>query len=90
MKKLIFALIVLISFTLSTAAQQTPKKPAAPKKEVKAPKKEVKAPIVKNEAPKPPFKKDGTPDKRFKVNKAPKAPLKKDGTPDKRFKKNKN
>lgn len=40
-----------------------------------------------------PLKKDGTPDKRFKVNKAgaaaPVKPLKKDGTPDKRFKANK-
>lgn len=34
---------------------------------------------------KPPLKKDGTPDKRYKENQK----LKKDGTPDKRFKENK-
>ena len=41
-----------------------------------------------------PFKKDGTPDKRFKDNQEnkdgkPQGPVKKDGTPDKRFKENK-
>ncbi|MGI4749907.1 MAG: hypothetical protein ACRYFB_04675 [Janthinobacterium lividum] len=39
------------------------------------------------------MKKDGTPDKRYKMNKAQKAasagPMKKDGTPDKRYKANK-
>ncbi len=89
MRKLILAVIALVSLTLSMSAQQAPKKPDTPKKEVKAPKKEVKAPVLKNGAPTPPIKKDGTPDKRFKANKAPKAPLKKDGTPDKRFKENK-
>ncbi|RYE32789.1 MAG: hypothetical protein EOP42_08995 [Sphingobacteriaceae bacterium] len=38
-------------------------------------------------------KKDGTPDKRYKMNKAEKpaqtGPMKKDGTPDKRYKANK-
>ncbi len=39
------------------------------------------------------MKKDGTPDKRYKMNKAEKpaqaGPMKKDGTPDKRYKANK-
>lgn len=39
------------------------------------------------------MKKDGTPDKRYKMNKAEKTatagPMKKDGTPDKRYKANK-
>lgn len=37
-----------------------------------------------------PLKKDGTPDKRYKVNKTDiKGPVKKDGTPDMRYKSNK-
>ncbi len=74
MRKLILAVIALLGFTLSTSAQQTPKKVDKAKTEVK--KEEAKVPL----------KKDGTPDKRFKDNKESKVVLKKDGTPDKRFK----
>jgi Na+-translocating ferredoxin:NAD+ oxidoreductase RnfG subunit len=77
MRKLILAVIALLGFTLSTTAQQTPKKADKAKTETK--KEEVKAPL----------KKDGTPDKRFKENKESKVVLKKDGTPDKRFKEKK-
>lgn len=73
MRKLMFALVALLGFTLSVHAQDKSKKAAV------KPATETKAPL----------KKDGTPDKRFKENKKPKGPLKKDGTPDKRFKENK-
>ena len=79
MRKLILAVIALLGFTLSTTAQQKPKKAAKAKTETK------KTEAKKEEA-KAPLKKDGTPDKRFKENKETKVVLKKDGTPDKRFK----
>lgn len=77
MRKLILAVIALLGLTLSTTAQQKPKK--ADKAKTEAKKEEAKAPL----------KKDGTPDKRFKENKETKVVLKKDGTPDKRFKEKK-
>ena len=82
MRKLMFAIMALVGFTFSAAAQQ------APKKADKAAK-ETKAPAAKKMEAKATLKKDGTPDKRFKAPKAAKAPLKKDGTPDKRYKENK-
>ncbi|WP_293871949.1 hypothetical protein [Flavobacterium sp.] len=82
MRKLMFAIMALVGFTLTSSAQQ------APKKADKAAK-ETKAPAAKKEEAKAPLKKDGTPDKRFKKKEEAKTPLKKDGTPDKRYKENK-
>jgi energy-converting hydrogenase Eha subunit F len=82
MRKLILAVIALLGFTLSTSAQQAPKK-------VDKAKTEAKKPEAKKEETKVVLKKDGTPDKRFKENKETKVVLKKDGTPDKRFNKGK-
>ena len=73
MRKLILLVITFLGFTLSTSAQQAPKKSNKVKTETK--KEETKVLL----------KKDGTPDKRFKENKETKVVLKKDGTPDKRF-----
>lgn len=74
MKNLIYAFLLIFSFS-SVQAQQvqtTSKKAPATAKQA------TKVSGIKT-------KKDGTPDKRYKVNKK----LKKDGTPDKRFKENK-
>ncbi len=74
MKNLIYALLLIFSFSFVQAQQtQTTSKKASP-----TTKQVTKLSRVKT-------KKDGTPDKRYKVNKK----LKKDGTPDKRFKENK-
>jgi len=81
MRKLIFAVIALLGFSITTSAQQGVAKKA--KKTEKAVKE------IKKTEEKVILKKDGTPDKRFKENKKPQVPLKKDGTPDKRYKENK-
>jgi len=61
MRKLILAVIALLGFTLSTTAQQKPKKADKAKTEAKK--------EAKKEEAKAPLKKDGTPDKRFKGKK---------------------
>lgn len=81
MRKLIFALIALLGFSISVAAQQVA--PKTTKKTEKAAKE------LKKSDTKVVLKKDGTPDKRYKNNKQTKVNLKKDGTPDKRYKENK-
>ncbi|HEY0610148.1 MAG TPA: hypothetical protein VGD35_10840, partial [Chitinophaga sp.] len=72
-------LIMLISASVSMA--QTPdKKKTADKKDK----------TEQTTAANKPVKKDGTPDKRYKVNKTDiKGPVKKDGSPDMRYKSNK-
>jgi hypothetical protein len=87
MKKLLILICLFVGFTAIATAQTARKKaPAALKLE------KVKPTTESNTASKS-FKKDGTPDKRFKENKqnreTPAGPLKKDGTPDLRYKKNK-
>ncbi len=86
MKKMFLAFIFLLSFSVYSHAQTTPKakKPAAT------------ATSAKPATTTTPTKKDGTPDMRYKSNKdaaktAPAATVhtKKDGTPDKRYKENK-
>ena len=77
MKKLIFTLIAILGFAITSSAQQ-----AATKKTEKATK-EIKK--IENKVV---LKKDGTPDKRYKEAKAD-VVLKKDGTPDKRYTKKK-
>ena len=88
MRKLILAIVALLGFTVSTTAQQAPKKADKAKTEAKTDIKKTEA--KKEEAKKPDagthLKKDGTPDKRFKENKEAKPVLKKDGTPDKLYK----
>jgi len=81
MKKLILALVAILGFTFSVAAQDGAKKDAKKAETSKAVKKDTKtdSKVV--------LKKDGTPDKRYKENKDSKVVLKKDGTPDKRYKK---
>jgi hypothetical protein len=72
MRKLMLAVMALIGFTLSTTAQQAPKKAPAAKTETKAPLKKDGTPDKRfkdNKTPKGPLKKEGTPDKRFKENK---------------------
>ncbi|MCF8450058.1 MAG: hypothetical protein K9G49_09340 [Taibaiella sp.] len=90
MKKILFLLVAVVTFSTAAMAQGTATKSS-------------KAKVTQNEATtvtqKPAgaesarLKKDGTPDKRFKENKntpeAPAGPTKKDGTPDKRYKANK-
>jgi LAS superfamily LD-carboxypeptidase LdcB len=95
MKQLIFMLIALFGFAITSSAQQTvTKKTEKATKEVKTTTKavlkkdgtvdkrykEVKTNVV--------LKKDGTPDKRYKEAKT-EVVLKKDGTPDKRYTKKK-
>ena len=76
MKKIIFTLVALFGFAITSSAQQTAtKKVEKVTKEVKTTTKVV-------------LKKDGTPDKRYKESK-PTVVLKKDGTPDKRYTKKK-
>ena len=87
---MLLAFMMLISFSLYSSAQTTPKAkqppvPAAATKTAATPSKTTAAPV----------KKDGTPDMRYKTNqdaaKATPAPVhtKKDGTADKRYKENK-
>ncbi len=71
MKKLIFAIIAFLAFTLNGFSQEV-------KKTTK---------VVKKTETKTVLKKDGTPDKRFTKKVETKVVLKKDGTPDKRYKK---
>jgi hypothetical protein len=85
MKKMFIAFLFLLSISVYSHAQTTPKakKPAAT------------ATTAKPAAAANPVKKDGTPDMRYKSNKdaAKAAPatthVKKDGTADKRYKENK-
>lgn len=71
-------LIMLISASVSMAQNPASTKPAKKDK------------TEKTTAANAPLKKDGTPDKRYKVNKTDiKGPVKKDGTPDMRYKSNK-
>jgi hypothetical protein len=72
MRKLMLAVMALIGFTLSTSAQQAPKKAPAAKTETKAPLKKDGTPDKRfkaNKEPKVVLKKDGTPDKRYKPKK---------------------
>lgn len=72
MKNLLLTLVALIGFTLSSTAQQAPKKATKETTEAKAPLKKDGTPdkrFKENKTPKGPLKKDGTPDKRFKENK---------------------
>lgn len=79
MKKLIAILLFTFGIGLTTAQTATTAKISTEKKaEQKKAKKNVNSSSTK-------LKKDGTPDKRYKVNKK----LKKDGTPDRRYKVNK-
>ena len=76
MKKIIFALIALFGFAITSSAQQSAqKKTEKVTKEVTTTTKAV-------------LKKDGTVDKRYKEVKK-EVVLKKDGTPDKRYTKKK-
>ncbi|HEY0610349.1 MAG TPA: hypothetical protein VGD35_11850 [Chitinophaga sp.] len=72
-------LIILISASVSMAQGPASTKSAAKKDKTE-----------KTAAANAPLKKDGTPDKRYKVNKTDiKGPVKKNGTPDMRYKSNK-
>jgi hypothetical protein len=98
---LVFALVAGSS-SQTTAPKQTTK-PAAAALKPAAAKSSVKSTTAQNSALKTAhlaatkpatdnavqMKKDGTPDKRFKVNKEAKKHVKKDGTADMRFKENK-
>ncbi|RYE33177.1 MAG: hypothetical protein EOP42_08585 [Sphingobacteriaceae bacterium] len=80
MKKL-FSLLMLVAFFSTATFAQTPAQRTTTTTSAQTSKSSVGV------------KKDGTPDKRYKMNKAEKttttAPMKKDGTPDKRYKANK-
>ena len=87
MKKVLIALCFMLGLTGIAAAQTQKKAPAAAQVQKGKP-----APAT---APAPRaatgFKRDGTPDRRFKANKFKPTdigPVKKDGTPDMRYKKN--
>ncbi|WP_298739471.1 hypothetical protein [uncultured Chitinophaga sp.] len=80
MKRLLTGiLILLISASISMVQAQEKKRSAGKKNRTE-----------QTTAANKPLKKDGTPDKRYKVNKTTiKGPVKKDGTPDMRYKSNK-
>jgi hypothetical protein len=97
MKKLLFATLAILCFSIASYAQ--PKKAKKAKTETSA-KVDTKAKagtskttttVKTSTSASGPTKKDGTLDMRYKVNKEAKTTthLKKDGTPDKRYKENK-
>lgn len=79
MRNLITILLLTFGLGMGTA-QSTQTMPSNKKTEVRKERKNHKKGDTSVK-----FKKDGTPDKRYKQNKK----LKKDGTPDKRYKQNK-
>ncbi len=84
MKRLLLALVMILTLAGASMAQTTPAKNQDKKQE----KKEVPAGKSGNVH----LKKDGTPDKRYKENKVHADSVvhkKKDGTPDMRYKENK-
>ncbi|GEN74920.1 hypothetical protein CHA01nite_06600 [Chryseobacterium hagamense] len=93
MKKFLTAMSVVLGLGLATAQHTTAAVKTQTVKTVKPVKQNMPATTAKPAASMKPaaapavakMKKDGTPDKRYKVNKN----LKKDGTPDKRYKANK-
>ena len=82
MKNLVTLLFLVFSFTLGTAQSKASHSQRV-KKETKKKHHSKQKNTYSHSSLK--LKKDGTPDRRYKVNKK----LKKDGTPDKRYKENK-
>ncbi len=84
MKKLL-SLLMLFAFITSAGMAQVPAKSTTGSVSSGGTMSSKKSSVM--------MKKDGTPDKRYKMNKmekpAPVGPMKKDGTPDKRYKTNK-
>lgn len=83
MKNLITVLVFVFGFGLAGAQQVKPPKSTTQKTITNKAEKAQQLPkSVTQITPSAKFKKDGTPDRRYKVNRK----LKKDGTPDKRYK----
>jgi hypothetical protein len=85
MKNLFLSVLAVLGFALSVSAQEGATKTKTKKTE-KVTSANGKTAVKEKTETKTVLKKDGTPDKRYKVNQEKKVVLKKDGTPDKRYK----